>query len=769
MTEFRGGGCISKDTQQDSLFYSNPVSRRKRGHGIRRSRNNRKKSGVNFMNASEVLDHLTRLFEAGSFSDFYRKLRSIRNDTLKVIYKLLLDVNSNFACVFTSFFFWRFGKSKDNSPTTERATLVINLTSRKIDSLNIPSLVSKKEVLELIPDSLAQKMPFRIFYKLRPPIALQFCNYSKFLKELSLDMIKSICESTCACSDYKDFISDYHDHVFTGDLNFVQDIDLRKIMEFGAKFRINMPVSWSKIFESLQEDFELNLRKLSRRFKISIDALRPWCDKVTDKVKDKIKQLENNGYRERSYISPKSFSILKTAITKLQKNFIISTVDKASNNFVFVCKKFYVLVLLKELGFNDNFLPIGNITYSTVKDTKEKIIERHAHELANIFNINIGNDNRILPKLFWIPKLHKSPYKFRFIAGARNCTTKPLSVTINLGLKVVKENFRMYCEAIFRNSGYNYFWSINSTLEFMYKINKIAVHSVQVFDFSTLYTNIDQTKILEHLVAIFKLVFNNSRRKYLCIRYDKAFFASRTYPSYACFDLDLFVKAVSFVIKEVYVTFGGLVFKQTKGIPMGGNCSPLLADLFLCHCEFSYMSSLVKNKKFGLAKLLSNTSRYIDDLCIVNYKHFHLLIDSIYPKDLIAERNGDDDKNADYLDVKINIGKVLHTSVFHKVDNFSFPVILLTFPESLIPTHLGYHVFAGQVLRYLRICSHLEDFIIKTKRTRDLLINRGYNPAYLKFQMEKILTKNSSLLHKFNLFSARQISASFEVCSLHND
>ena len=205
------------------------------------------------------------------------------------------------------------------------------------------------------------------------------------------------------------------------------------------------------------------------------------------------------------------------------------------------------------------------------------------------------------------------------------------------------------------------------------------------------------------------------------------------------------------------------MFKQTKGIPMGGNCSPLLADLFLCHCEFIYMSNLVKNKKFGLAKLLSNTSRYIDDLCIINYKHFNSLINVIYPEDLIAERNGLDDKNIDYLDVKINIGDdLLRTSVFHKVDNFNFPVILLTFPQSLIPINLGSQVFAGQVLRYLRICSHLNDFLDKTKKTHNLLISRGYNPLHLKYQMEKIVSKNSDLLRKFNLFSARQASALLE-------
>ena len=85
---------------------------------------------------------------------------------------------------------------------------------------------------------------------------------------------------------------------------------------------------------------------------------------------------------------------------------------------------------------------------------------------------------------------------------------------------------------------------------------------------------------------------------------------------------------------------------------MGGACSPLLADLFLAHCEFIFMTSLIDNK-FGLARLLWNTSRYrpIDDLMLINYNHFDTLVNKIYPVDLLAERSGDDDENVDYFDV----------------------------------------------------------------------------------------------------------------------
>jgi hypothetical protein len=41
-------------------------------------------------------------------------------------------------------------------------------------------------------------------------------------------------------------------------------------------------------------------------------------------------------------------------------------------------------------------------------------------------------------------------------------------------------------------------------------------------------------------------------------------------------------------------TFGGRVFQQTVGIPMGTNCAPLLADLFLNSHEADCVQGLLK-------------------------------------------------------------------------------------------------------------------------------------------------------------------------------
>ena len=53
---------------------------------------------------------------------------------------------------------------------------------------------------------------------------------------------------------------------------------------------------------------------------------------------------------------------------------------------------------------------------------------------------------------------------------------------------------------------------------------------------------------------------------------------------------------LEFLIDNIFVLFGGRVFQQTFDIPMGTNCAPLLAVLFLYSCEADFIL-LQKNEK----------------------------------------------------------------------------------------------------------------------------------------------------------------------------
>ena len=105
---------------------------------------------------------------------------------------------------------------------------------------------------------------------------------------------------------------------------------------------------------------------------------------------------------------------------------------RASNNFAIICKKFYLEVIQGELGISEKIK--GNSVYIPVNQNID-IIEKHVVSIKNDFNINIKEVNKNIHLLYWVSKQHKNPYKFRFIAGATNCTTKTLSVQLSLALK----------------------------------------------------------------------------------------------------------------------------------------------------------------------------------------------------------------------------------------------------------------------------------------------------------------------------------------------
>ena len=75
-------------------------------------------------------------------------------------------------------------------------------------------------------------------------------------------------------------------------------------------------------------------------------------------------------------------------------------------------------------------------------------------------------------------------------------------------------------------------------------------------------------------------------------------------------------------MENIYVQFDGMVYQQIAGIPMGTNCAPLIADLFLYCYERDFMSNLQKSKRFDLIDKFNDTSRYLDDIFTIDNPTF---------------------------------------------------------------------------------------------------------------------------------------------------
>ena len=90
--------------------------------------------------------------------------------------------------------------------------------------------------------------------------------------------------------------------------------------------------------------------------------------------------------------------------------------------------------------------------------------------------------------------------------------------------------------------------------------------------------------------------------------------------------------ALVYLLDNIYIRFGSKLYRQNVGIPIGTNCAPLVADLFLFCYE---MKSLTKEKMYDLIDAFNSTSRYLDDLLNIDNILFKHMVHKIYPADAI--------------------------------------------------------------------------------------------------------------------------------------
>ena len=110
--------------------------------------------------------------------------------------------------------------------------------------------------------------------------------------------------------------------------------------------------------------------------------------------------------------------------------------------YTFVCKRYYVDILIEELGLH--LLP-GNPTYNLTVLSASEVLDNHKSVLTS-FGIQKNDVELDLPYIYWIRKVRKNPFKHRFIAGLSQCWTKPLSVLPTKLLTHIKQGIQKYCE-----------------------------------------------------------------------------------------------------------------------------------------------------------------------------------------------------------------------------------------------------------------------------------------------------------------------------------
>ena len=203
---------------------------------------------------------------------------------------------------------------------------------------------------------------------------------------------------------------------------------------------------------------------------------------------------------------------------------------------------------------------------------------------------------------------------------------------------------------------------------------------------------------------------------------------------------------IEFLVDNIYVRLGGQLFRKMVGIPMGTNCAPLLADLFLYSYENEFLDKLIKEDKRKLARKFSLSYRYIDDLISFNNKRFKEFISDIYPKELTISGTTESTSIASDLNLLFiqDKGNNMTTKLDDKRDAFCFHIVNFPFMSSNIPSAPAYGVYASQLIRYACYCSNYSDLLLRHRALVTRLLSQGYKVNRLSNTFKKFYCRHRS-------------------------
>ena len=125
----------------------------------------------------------------------------------------------------------------------------------------------------------------------------------------------------------------------------------------------------------------------------------------------------------------------------------------------------------------------------------------------------MSEEGKNLPYLYWTLKLHKVPFKHRFIAGSSKCTTKDFSCLLTKVLTTVKDGLIRYNNTKTSRNKVNRMLIVKtstSLLSFLDQLDVRTATSGQTYDFSTLYTSVPHNLLKSRITG---LLCNSFKRR----------------------------------------------------------------------------------------------------------------------------------------------------------------------------------------------------------------------------------------------------------------
>ena len=271
--------------------------------------------------------------------------------------------------------------------------------------------------------------------------------------------------------------------------------------------------------------------------------------------------------------------------------------------------------------------------------------------------------------------------------------------------------------------------------------------------FSTHYTTLRHNLIKEKFINLIEWTFKREGSPYVACNERQAFFISADTKRYKLWSCQNVCEALIYLLDNIYIRFGSKLYKQIVGIPMGTNCAPLIADLFLFCYERDFMTSLSDVKQAEIIEAIKSTSRYLDDLLNIDSPYFDGMVNRIYPPELqLNKANTSDTEAAPFLDLHLSISNgFVSSKIYVKRDDFDFDIVNFLFLDGDVSRSTSYGFYISQHLRFARVSSHVADFNTRNISLTAKLLQQGYRCHKLRKTFSKVYRRRYELISKFSV------------------
>ena len=98
-----------------------------------------------------------------------------------------------------------------------------------------------------------------------------------------------------------------------------------------------------------------------------------------------------------------------------------------------------------------------------------------------------------------------------------------------------------------------------------------------------------------------------------------------------------------------------------------------------------------------------------------------------------------------YLDLSITNG-IVSTKIYDKRDGFNFEIVNFPFLDGDVPRSPSYDAYISQLIRFARVCSHVDDFNNRNTFLTSKLLKQGFHYHKLRKAFSKFYHRHSEFI-----------------------